>query len=74
VLAQVGQLPIFIHDSLHACEHMIWEYREAYPYLQPGDLLFSDDTLWNNAFADFSREIHAAQACILRGVGFLRKD
>jgi methyltransferase family protein len=32
VLAQVGQLPIFIHDSLHTYEHMIWEYREAYPY------------------------------------------
>jgi len=29
VLAQVGQLPIFIHDSLHPCEHMIWEYRKG---------------------------------------------
>jgi hypothetical protein len=53
---------------------MIWEYREAYPYLQPGGLLFSDEALWNNAFTEFSREIHASQSRILHGVGFLRKD
>jgi hypothetical protein len=74
MLAQVGQLPIFIHNSLHTYGHMIWEHREAYPYLRPGGLLFSDDALWNNAFEDFSREIHASQSRILHGVGFLRKD
>ena len=65
---------VFIHDSLHTYEHMIGEYREAYPYLQPGGLLFSDGALWNNAFTDVSHEIHASQSRSLHGVGFLGKD
>lgn len=74
LFARIDQPSIFIHDSLHTYEHMIWEFRVAYPHLPPGGLLFADDALWNDSFADFAREVHASQARILRGVGFLRKN
>ncbi len=71
---QLGSTDVFIHDSLHTYEHMMWEFETAYPYLLPGGLLFSDDALWNDAFHDFARKAGAHEARILRGVGFLRKS
>ncbi len=73
LLAELKSIDVFIHDSLHTYEHMIWEFRQAYPYLRSGGLLLSDDAAWNSAFADFAREAGAPRACILRGVGFLAK-
>jgi hypothetical protein len=74
LLGQLGSIGVFIHDSLHTYEHMMWEFATAYPHLQSGGLLLSDDALWNNAFHDFARKVGAPEARILRGVGFLRKS
>ncbi|SRR6266851_6650690 len=73
LFAQSGSIDIFIHDSLHTYDHMLWEFETAYSYLRPGGLLISDDALWNAAFHDFARMAGAPQARILRGVGFLQK-
>jgi predicted O-methyltransferase YrrM len=73
LLDTISPIDLFIHDSLHTYDHMLWEYRTAYPALREGGLLFSDDALWNSAFMDFACEVDAAEAKILRGVGFLRK-
>jgi hypothetical protein len=74
LLAQLGNIGIFIHDSLHTYEHMMWEFETAYPHLLAGGILISDDALWNNSFRDFARNKGAPEAQILRGVGFLRKN
>jgi predicted O-methyltransferase YrrM len=74
LLAETGPIDVFIHDSCHTYDHMLWEYRTAYPALRQGGLLFSDDALWNAAFADFAMEVGARHAGILRGVGFLQKN
>jgi len=74
LLDEIGSTDIFIHDSLHTYEHMLWEFREAYPHLPPGGLLFSDDAQWNSAFLEFAIEVASPQAKILRGVGFLQKS
>ena len=74
LLSKLGSIDVFIHDSLHSYEHMSWEFETAYPALRSGGLLLADDALWNKAFLDFSRNIHAHYAKTLRGVGFLRKE
>ena len=74
LLAKLGTIDVFIHDSLHTYDHMLWEYRTAEPYLRPGGLLISDDAAWNSAFPEFSHEVSARHARILRGVGFLEKN
>jgi len=74
LLAEISSTDIFIHDSLHTYEHMLWEYRVAYPHLRPGGLLFSDDAKWNSAFPEFALEVAARRAKILHGVGFLQKN
>ena len=74
LLAELGTIDVFIHDSLHTYDHMLWEYRTASPYLRPGGLLFSDDAAWNPAFSEYCREVAAKHGRILRGVGFLQKS
>jgi hypothetical protein len=74
LLSDVTSIDVFIHDSLHTYEHMLWEYRSAYPYLREGGLLVSDDAMWNSAFSEFAREMCAKHAQIIRGVGFLQKE
>lgn len=74
LLGEISFTDIFIHDSLHTHEHMLWEYRIAYPHIRPGGLLFSDDAEWNSAFPEFALEVAAPRAKILRGVGFLQKS
>jgi predicted O-methyltransferase YrrM len=74
LLAKLGTIDVFIHDSLHTYDHMRWEYQTAFPYLRPGGLLFSDDAAWNSAFSEYCREVAAKHGRILRGVGFLQKN
>jgi predicted O-methyltransferase YrrM len=73
LLAILGTIDVFIHESLHVYDHMLWEFRTAYPHLNPGGLLFSDDALWNDAFPEFAEEIDARQRMVVRGVGLLKK-
>lgn len=74
LLNDLRSIDVFVHDSLHTYDHMLFEYRTAYPYLRPDGLLLSDDALWNQAFPEFTREAGVSQARILRGVGFLKKN
>jgi len=73
LLSRLGTVDVFIHDSLHTYEHMIWEFETAHPFVRSGGLIFSDDALWNNAFQDFARKFREPDARIIRGVGLLRK-
>jgi hypothetical protein len=73
LLQEIGPIDVFIHDSLHTYDHMLWEYRCAFPHIRPGGLLFSDDAEWNRAFSEFKTEVNIERARILRGVGFLQK-
>ena len=73
LLAEIGTVDVFIHDSLHTYEQMVWEFRAAYPFIKPHGLLISDDAGWNPAFPEFCAEVRAARFRILRGVGFLQK-
>jgi len=74
LLRRLGKIDVFIHDSLHTYDHMMWEFETAYPYIQPGGLLLADDACWNDSFRDLARKVSAREAKILRGVGFLRKQ
>ena len=74
LLVEHAVIDVFIHDSLHTYEHMLWEFRTAYPRLRPGGLLISDDAAWNPAFPEFAREVNATRARVLRGVGFIEKN
>jgi predicted O-methyltransferase YrrM len=51
------QLPrsidMFLHDSSHTYQHMLWEFRQFWPRLRDGGLLVSHDVQMNAAFPEF---------------------
>lgn len=59
ILHEYGPVDIFLHDSLHTYDQMMWEYRTAWPALRPGGFLLSDDIIQNDAFSDFCNEVGA---------------
>lgn len=73
LLPALGAMDIFIHDSLHTYEHMLFEYRTAWPYLQPGGMLLSDDTDFNTAFSEFAAEVNCPLVMFNFRVGAIRK-
>ena len=45
LLARLGTIDMFNHDSLHTFENMTWEYERAFDHLVPGGVLSSHDVL-----------------------------
>jgi predicted O-methyltransferase YrrM len=72
LLRELGQVDIFIHDSLHTYDHMKWELELAHRHVKRGGLLLADDALGNYAFAECARAISSPASAIIRGVGLLR--
>lgn len=72
LLHDLGEVDIFIHDSLHSYEHMKLEFEMARPYIRHGGLLLADDAQWNSAFQGFASSIRSPASAIIHGVGFLR--
>ncbi len=56
LLAQLGPIDLFLHDSLHTYEHMRFEFAAAWAALRSGGLLVADDIEGNTAFLE-----HAAR-------------
>lgn len=52
-------IDIFLHDSLHTYENMMFEYKTVWPALKKGGMLFSHDISWNSAFNDFKKSVLA---------------
>lgn len=59
LLSGVKEIDIFIHDSEHTYENMMFEWSSVWPHITPGGLLISDDVDNNQAFADFCRDVKA---------------
>ncbi len=55
LLSSLPGVSLFLHDSEHTYEAMMFEYETVWPHLRPGGILLSDEVSWNNAFPDFCR-------------------
>lgn len=73
LLPRLPLLDVFIHDSLHTYDHMMFEFATAYPRIRPGGFMLADDALWNEAFERFGSLHPEADHRVVRGLGVLRK-
>jgi hypothetical protein len=75
LLADLGQIDMFLHDSLHTDPMMVWEYETAWPYLAEGGILASHDVLLTKAFSRFCRQrrSQAGDPAVVSNVGIIRK-
>jgi len=55
LLDRLGQIDIFLHDSEHTYEMMMFEYEQAWKHLGTNGVLVSDDIDMSNAFEGFAR-------------------
>ncbi len=55
LLQELGEIDVFLHDSLHTYSHMSWEFRLALQHLRPAGALLSDDIQNNTAFTELRR-------------------
>lgn len=73
LLRDLGEVDIFIHDSVHTYEHMKFEFELAHPRTKHGGLMLADDALWNAAFVEFAKAVSCPASGIIRGVGIMKK-
>jgi hypothetical protein len=55
LVAEVGEVQLFIHDSLHTAKNTLFEMEQAASVMPVGGVLLVDDIRGHNAFAIFAR-------------------
>jgi predicted O-methyltransferase YrrM len=55
LLAALGEIDLFVHDSLHTERNVRFEMDEAWRALRPGGVLVADDITSNWGFGSFTR-------------------
>lgn len=74
VLNEAGSIDIFLHDSEHTYENMMFEFRNSWRHLSEGGCLLSHDITWNSSFMDFAKEVRRTYTPIyFTGMGCIRK-
>jgi hypothetical protein len=55
LISRLGSADMFLHDSLHTDEHVLFELSTVFPYLAKNGLLLADDVneYWSTAFVKF---------------------
>jgi len=66
LLADLGSVDIFIHDSLHSAANMRFEMSTAWPHVRSGGAMLADDIESNPAFALFTRTVPSSPMLVAR--------
>lgn len=56
VFNEIKSTDIFLHDSLHSYENMMFEFNLALKNVKPGGFIMSDNIDWHDAYVDFCKE------------------
>jgi cephalosporin hydroxylase len=55
LIAEIGHVEMFIHDSLHTSRNVMFEMQQAEPAMGPGAVMVVDDIKTHEGFAGFAR-------------------
>jgi predicted O-methyltransferase YrrM len=55
LLAELGYVDVFLHDSFHTARNLLFEWETAASWLRPSGVLLADDVHRNAALADFTQ-------------------
>jgi predicted O-methyltransferase YrrM len=73
-LNELGAIDIFLHDSEHSYENMMFEFRNAWKCMRNGGILLSHDITWNSSFSNFASESgRRYEPIYFTGMGAIRK-
>ena len=57
LLQEIGPIDVFLHDSEHSYENMMFEFRTIWPFLKRNGLFLAHDVGRNDALFDFCRDV-----------------
>ena len=66
LLADIGQVDLFVHDSMHTTRNLRYELGRVWPALAPGGAVLIDDVEKNVATGEFTRSHPEAASVICR--------
>ena len=64
LLDKIGPIDLFIHDSLHTADNVLFELRQAWPHVRAGGAVVVDDVDVNNGFRMFLAETPHARSWV----------
>jgi len=73
LLERIGRLDIFLHDSDHTYDTMMYEYTTAWPYIAKHGLLLSDDAKMSTAFIEFTQDMNTVSIIHKGRLGITQK-
>jgi len=74
LLAEIGNIDMFLHDSEHTYNTMQWEYEVAWMSLDKNGLIVSHDINDNSAFCDFAHCVKRKyKEIFFTGIGVIKK-
>jgi hypothetical protein len=56
LIAEVGHLEVFIHDSLHTPKNVVFEMQQAASAMAPSGIMLVDDVRTHEGFTTFTRQ------------------
>jgi len=68
LLQKLKTVDLFLHDSNHSYEHMMFEFRTVWPYLSDNGILLADDVNWNRSLLDFSNQVERPSTILLKDI------
>ena len=72
LLEKLGTIDIFLHDSEHSYQNMLWEYQTAWLHLKGGGILLSHNVDVNNAFPHFCESVRVKVLLLANMGGIVR--
>jgi hypothetical protein len=66
LLAELDQIDLFVHDSMHTARNVRFELDHAWDSLRPGGALLVDDVDHNDAFHSFTATFAGLRSLIAR--------
>jgi predicted O-methyltransferase YrrM len=56
LLRRIGQVDLFVHDSIHTQRNLLFEWSSVLPVMQPGGVLVADDVQRHHGLRSFTDE------------------
>jgi len=66
LLATLGSIDLFLHDSMHTTRNLRFELVQAWPVLRAGGVVVADDIDYNRAFGEFARQGSLDESIVAR--------
>ena len=69
LVKEAGVIDVFLHDSEHTYENMMFEYNTVWPHIPHNGALLSDDAMWNKSFTHFVAQQKPERIKVFDGIG-----